>query len=169
MKIKKIAAITLAAVFALTMLTGCMTTTTTTTTKDEGEVTIYVDESLKEMITAAATAYTKPVRELPEREKAIILITDDTSENIVSRIEAGEYADAVFVSGEETLDAIDAAANGQDFAIHSTRISLTGADGTVCAIAIMNNSDRQSVIQGFMDYLVSEEAETVLSEYGFTK
>lgn len=94
MNIKKTVAVMLCAVFAAAMLSGCVSSTTVKE-KDAGEVTIFVDETIKGAITDAAAAYTKPVRELPEREKAIILIVSDSTEDIVSRVENGEYADAV--------------------------------------------------------------------------
>ena len=104
MNIKKTVAVMLCAVFAAAMLSGCVSSTTVKE-KDAGEVTIFVDETIKGAITDAAAAYTKPVRELPEREKAIILIVSDSTEDIVSRVENGEYADAVFVLGDEALNA----------------------------------------------------------------
>ena len=103
MNIKKTVAVMLCAVFAAAMLSGCVSSTTVKE-KDAGEVTIFVDETIKGAITDAAAAYTKPVREFPEREKAIILIVSDSTDDIVSRVENGEYADAVFVLGDEALD-----------------------------------------------------------------
>ena len=74
MNIKKTVAVMLCAVFAAAMLSGCVSSTTVKE-KDAGEVTIFVDETIKGAITDAAAAYTKPVREFPEREKAIIRLT----------------------------------------------------------------------------------------------
>ncbi len=168
MNIKKSVAVMLCAVLALAVMSGCMSGTTVKE-KDAGEVTIFVDETIKGAITDAAKAYTKPVREKPEREKAIILIVSDNTESIVSRIEKGEYADAVFVLGGETLNALDAAAEGKDFIVHSSRTALNSTDGAQYAIAVLNNSDRQSVVQGFIDYLMSDEAADVLGENGLGK
>ena len=78
MNIKKTVAVMLCAVFAAAMLSGCVSSTTVKE-KDAGEVTIFVDETIKGAITDAAAAYTKPVREFPEREKAIILIVSDST------------------------------------------------------------------------------------------
>ena len=109
------------------------------------------------------------MREFPEREKAIILIVSDSTEDIVSRVENGEYADAVFVLGDEALNALDAAAEGKDFIVHSSRVALNSEDGAQYAIAVLNNSDRQSVVQGFIDYLMSDEAADVLGGNGLKK
>lgn len=168
MNIKKTVAVMLCAMFAAAMLSGCVSSTTVKE-KDAGEVTIFVDETIKGAITDAAAAYTKPVRELPEREKAIILIVSDSTEDIVSRVENGEYADAVFVLGDEALNALDAAAEGKDFIVHSSRVALNSEDGAQYAIAVLNNSDRQSVVQGFIDYLMSDEAADVLGGNGLKK
>lgn len=168
MNIKKTVAVMLCAVFAAAMLSGCVSSTTVKE-KDAGEVTIFVDETIKGAITDAAAAYTKPVREFPEREKAIILIVSDSTEDIVSHVENGEYADAVFVLGDEALNALDAAAEGKDFIVHSSRVVLNSEDGAQYAIAVLNNSDRQSVVQGFIDYLMSDEAADVLGGNGLKK
>ena len=47
----------------------------------------------------------------------------------MSRVENGEYADAVFVLGDEALNALDAAAEGKDFIVHSSRVALNSEDG----------------------------------------
>lgn len=165
MNINKIVAIALALVFTLSLFAGCGSSTPVKE-KDAGEITIFVDSTMKGALTAAATAYTKPVREKPEREKAIILINSASTEDIVKKLEDGEYADAVIVIGADQLDALDAVSGGKDIVIHSSRIEFTGEDGIPYDAAIVNSSDRQSVVQGFFDYLTSDEADAVLAEYG---
>ena len=158
MNINKIAAIALALVFTLSLFAGCGSSTPVKE-KDAGEITIFVDSTMKGALTAAATAYTKP-------EKAIILINSASTEDIVKKLEDGEYADAVIVIGADQLDALDAVSGGKDIVIHSSRIEFTGEDGVPYDAAIVNSSDRQSVVQGFFDYLTSDEADAVLAEYG---
>ncbi|MEI3423673.1 MAG: hypothetical protein V8Q85_00910 [Christensenellales bacterium] len=68
MNIKKTVAVMLCAVFAAAMLSGCVSSTTVKE-KDAGEVTIFVDETIKGAITDAAAAYTKPVREFPSAKR----------------------------------------------------------------------------------------------------
>ena len=68
--------------------------------------------------------------------------------------------------GADQLDALDAVSGGKDIVIHSSRIEFTGEDGVPYDAAIVNSSDRQSVVQGFFDYLTSDEADAVLAEYG---
>lgn len=53
-----------------------------------------------------------------------------------------------FVLGDEALNALDAAAEGKDFIVHSSRVALNSEDGAQYAIAVLNNSDRQSVDAG---------------------
>lgn len=168
MNFKKITAAVLVLAAVVCLFTGCVSNTVTAE-KDAGEVTIFVDSALEEAIEAAAAAYTKPVRELPEREKAIILIVPLEADALVEKVKAGEYADALFLTGEEALNALDAATEGEDHIVHSSRVTLNGEGGQAYGIAITNASDRQSVIQGFIDYLMSEEAESVLSEYGLSR
>ncbi len=168
MNFKRITAAVLTVAAVICLFTGCVSNTATTE-KDAGEVTIFVDNTIEAAMEAAAAAYTKPVRELPEREKAIILIVPGEADALVDKLNAGEYADALFVGGEETLNALDAVTEGEDHIVHSSRVTLNGADGQTYGIAITNASDRQSVIQGFIDYLMSDEAASVLAEYGLSK
>ena len=113
MNINKIAAIALALVFTLSLFAGCGSSTPVKE-KDAGKITIFVDSTMKGALTAAATAYTKPVREKPEREKAIILINSASTEDIVKKLEDGEYywadiigCDAVFSDNGKKLGVID--------------------------------------------------------------
>lgn len=53
--------------------------------------------------------------------------------------------------------------------MHSSRVALNSEDGAQYAIAVLNNSDRQSVVQGFIDYLMSDEAADVLGGNGLKK
>ena len=99
MNINKIVAIALALVFTLSLFAGCGSSTPVKE-KDAGEITIFVDSTMKGALTAAATAYTKPVREKPEREKAIILINSASTEDIVKKLEDGEYAEDEYAEGE---------------------------------------------------------------------
>lgn len=165
MNIKKMIAAALAFAAALCLFAGC-SSGSATAVKDEGQITIFVDKAVGEAVQKLATAYTKPVRELPEREKAIILIVPATAEDIIANVNADEYADAVFVSDAAALDALDAAAGGEDHVVHSSRVQLSDAQGQTYGIAILNGSDRQSVAQGFIDYIMSDEADAVLNEYG---
>ena len=61
MNIKKTVAVMLCAAFAAAMLSGCVSSTTVKE-KDAGEVTIFVDETIKGAITDAAAAFIMTVR-----------------------------------------------------------------------------------------------------------
>ena len=135
-------------------------------------MTMNIKKTVAVMLCAvfAAAMLSGCVSSTTVKEKdAIILIVSDSTEDIVSRVENGEYADAVFVLGDEALNALDAAAEGKDFIVHSSRVALNSEDGAQYAIAVLNNSDRQSVVQGFIDYLMSDEAADVLGGNGLKK
>lgn len=165
MNIKKLVSTALIAALLL-LAVGCVPQQVAPT-KAEGEITVFADESLKDLLMAASKAYTKPVREKPEREKIIMLFTFCTAEELSQKVAGDEYVDVIFTATDETLDAFDAAANGHDKLVHSSRTTLTRADGSlVYAAGILNQSDRQSVAEGFLGFIASEEAAPLLAELG---
>ena len=156
---KKLTTLLLVAALALTALTGCFGRGNAQPVKDDGEITVFAPDSMKDALTEAALSYTN-VDKNPQNKAVSILLHFETEEELKKMLDGGSYCDLFLYSGELQLAAISTeqilkgpGANGED-ALYS--------------VSLITNSDRQEVAKAFVEYLKGADAQQALSGYGFT-
>ena len=164
---KKIIVLTVSAVMALALATGCLGNSTAAT-KSEYETTVFADAALEEAITSLAKTYTAADG---ERSSYSILLSykesDALTDDIITK---GAYCDFI-ISTPEAMDKLDSASGGNGSITSSTRADflLSSETGEVAfSVAFLSGSDRVEVSTGSLDYLKSSEGESAFANAGLT-
>lgn len=156
---KKLIALLLAAILPMIILTGCFSSGKTETVKSAGEITVFAPNKMKDALEQTALRYTN-VDDHPECKTVSIIFRFESAEDLKALQDAGTYCDLFFHTGETQLSAI------------STTEILSGPNPTgetaVYSVSLITNSDRQDVANAFVAFLQGDEAQGVLSQYGFS-